>query len=51
MNYAVETLEKEKSLITRALSEWEIHQYPEAKKVREKRLNDINNALEKIKLN
>ena len=49
MNYAIETLEKEKSLLLRALSEWEAYQYPKAKKVRESRLNDINSALELLK--
>lgn len=45
MNYAIETLEKEKDLIEKALSEWECKEYPEAKKERVKRLNDLNNAI------
>lgn len=48
MNYAIETLEKEKALIEKALNEWECKEYPEAKKEREKRLNDINNAINKL---
>jgi hypothetical protein len=45
MNYAIETLEKEKALIEKALNEWETKQYPEAKKQRKKRLNELNNAI------
>jgi len=50
MQYAIETLEKERDLLTRALSNWEIEKYPEAKKIRETRLKDIDSALEKLKL-
>lgn len=45
MNYAIETLEKEKALIEKALTEWETKQYPEAKKQREKRLKELDNAI------
>ena len=50
MNYAIETLEKEKALIEKALNEWECKEYPEAKKEREKRLKELNEALNKLKL-
>lgn len=46
MSYAVEILEKEIILLLKCLNEWDIQTYPEAKKEREKRLNDINNALQ-----
>lgn len=46
MTYAIEILEKEKELLIKCLNEWNIQTYPEAKKEREKRLNDINNALQ-----
>ena len=46
MSYAVEILEKERILLLKCLNEWNTQTYPEAKKEREKRLNDINNALQ-----
>jgi len=49
MNYAIETLEKEKSLIEKALSDWETKQYPEAKKQREKRFGELNEAIKNSK--
>ncbi len=45
MNYAIETLEKEKALIEKALSDWETKNYPQAKEQREKRLNELNEAI------
>jgi hypothetical protein len=50
MKTAVETLEKEIDLITRALTEWESKEYPEAKKRQESKLKELNIALEKLKL-
>ena len=50
MNYAIEILEKEKSLIEKALTNWETKEYPEAKKQREKRLNELNEAIEKLSI-
>ena len=47
--YSIQVLEKEKNLIKDCLSNWEKENYPEAKKEREQRLKDINNALEKLK--
>lgn len=49
MNYAIETLEKEKALIEQALNKWECKEYPEAKKEREKRLKELNEVLNKLK--
>lgn len=48
MMYAVEILEKEKALITAALSKWETEYYPDAKKEREMRLKQLNRAIEVI---
>jgi hypothetical protein len=49
MNYAIETLEKEKALIEKALNGWETKQYPEAKKQREKRLKQLEDAIDELK--
>ena len=51
MNYAIETLEKEKALIEKALTEWETKQYPEAKKQREKRLEQLEDAIDLLNSN
>ena len=48
MNYAIEILENELNMLQRCLNEWDCQTYPEAKKEREKRLNDINNAIDKL---
>jgi hypothetical protein len=48
MKYALEILQKEKDLISDALSKWGMEYYPEAKKVREDRLKQINRAIEVI---
>jgi hypothetical protein len=48
MNYAIEILENELNILQRCLNEWDCQMYPEAKKEREKRLNDINNAINKL---
>tara|TARA_R110000782_G_scaffold139199_1_gene231716 strand:+ start:307 stop:582 length:276 start_codon:yes stop_codon:yes gene_type:complete len=45
MKYAIEVLEKDKELLKRCLSNWEINQYPEAKKERINKLQDLNNAI------
>jgi ribosomal protein L15E len=48
MKYAIEILQKEKDLISDALSKWEMEYYPEAKKVRVDRLKQLNRAIEVI---
>jgi len=48
MSYAIEVLEKEKALIEKALNNWESKEYPEAKKERDKRLKELNEAIEKL---
>jgi len=50
MTHAIQTLEKEKQLLTDCLSDWDLQQYPEARKEREIKLKEINNALEKLRL-
>ena len=45
MNYALETLQKELKLVEKALKGWKDDTYPEAKKLREKRLNDLQEAI------
>jgi hypothetical protein len=49
MNYAVELIIKEISILEKCLIEWETELYPEAKKERDKRLKELNEALNKIK--
>lgn len=48
MTYVICLLEKERDLITRCLNEWESKEYPEAKKEREKRLKELNEAIKKL---
>jgi hypothetical protein len=48
MKYAIEILQKEKDLISDALSKWEMEYYSDAKKAREDRLKQLNRAIEVI---
>ena len=48
MKYAIELIEREINLLQRCLSEWECKEYPDAKKERDKRLNELNEALNKL---
>lgn len=48
LDYAIEVLKNDAKIIKRALSEWELDHYPEARKKREDRLNSINLALKKL---
>jgi len=48
MNYAIQILENEINVIQRCLTEWESKEYQEAKKEREKRLKELNEALNKL---
>lgn len=43
--YSIEVLEKERQLLNDCLSEWDLKQYPEARKERENRLKDIDETL------
>jgi len=49
MEHAIKILEDEKSILNKVLSEWNIEGYEEAKKIRLKRLKDLNQALKIIK--
>ena len=49
MTYAIELLEKEKRQLETILNSWEVNHYPDARKERDNRLKDINDALEKLR--
>jgi len=49
MNHAIEILEKEKELLERCLSDWDLKHYPEARKNRNCKLRDLKNAINKLK--
>jgi len=49
MSYALKILNDEKFRIEQALSEWDLNKYPEARKERKKRLEDIDNIINLIK--
>ncbi len=46
MNYAIEILKKDKILLEKALEGWKSVLYPEARKDRDKKLKEINAAIE-----
>jgi len=48
MNYAIELIENEISILQRCLSAWECKEYQDAKKQRDKRINELNEALEAL---
>lgn len=48
MNYAIQILEREIKALQRCLNEWECKEYPDAKKERDKRLNELNEALNRL---
>ena len=48
MNYAIEVLEKEKTLLLKCLSDWDIKLYPEAFKERNNRIKDIEKAIQTL---
>ena len=50
MEYVINLLEKDKTILERCLSEWETKEYPIAKKEREDKLNEINKAINILKL-
>ena len=49
MNYAIQILETERKQLETILNHWELSHYPEARKERDNRLNDIKQALELLK--
>jgi len=48
VNYAIQILKKEKDLLQRCLEDGNWEGYTEAKKDRDKKLEDINEALSKL---
>ena len=48
MNYAIEILEKEKTLLLKCLCEWESKEYPEAFKERNNKVKDIEKAIQTL---
>ena len=44
MEYSIEVLEKEIKHLTECLSEWDLKHYPEARKVRQLKLDDLQKA-------
>ncbi len=49
MDYVIEILERERSILERCLNNWESEQYSEAKKERDKRLKEVLSAIELLK--
>ena len=45
MKYVIEVLEKEKRILIDCLSAWELESHPEARKERERRLNELAKAI------
>lgn len=50
MNYSIEILEKEKKQLADCLSNWDLNQYPEARKERQKRLEDLDECITILKM-
>tara|TARA_R110001606_G_scaffold240837_1_gene388863 strand:- start:576 stop:737 length:162 start_codon:yes stop_codon:yes gene_type:complete len=49
MNYAIQTLEDEKAIIEKCLSKWDKDHYPQAYADRNRKIKEINEALEILK--
>jgi len=45
MNYSIETLEKERKQLSDCLSEWHLNHYPDARKERQKRYDDLDECI------
>jgi hypothetical protein len=50
MNYSIEILEKEKQILKACLSEWQSNNYPDAKKERQKRYDDLEECITILKM-
>lgn len=48
MNYAIEVLEKEKTLLLKCLSDWDCKQYPEAFKERNDKVKNIEKSIQTL---
>ena len=46
MNYAIEILEAERKMLENILSDWEFAHYPDARKQRDRKLKDLEKAIE-----
>ena len=49
MEYVLNILRKERSILEKCLTEWETKEYPLAKKEREDMLYEVNKAIEILK--
>lgn len=49
MSYAIQTLREEAALIEKSLSNWDIDHYPEAHKIRNARLKNLEESIEILK--
>lgn len=49
MNYSIEILEKEYHLLNNCLTGWDLNHYPEARKDRQKRLDDVFQCISILK--
>lgn len=50
MNYSIEILEKEYHLLNSCLTSWDLNHYPEARKDRQKRLDDVTECIAILKM-
>jgi hypothetical protein len=50
MNYSIEILEKEKHLLNSCLTSWDLKHYPESRKDRQKRVDDIELCIRVLKM-
>lgn len=48
MNYAIEILEKEKTLLLKCLTDWDVKEYPESLKDRNNKIKDIEKAIQTL---
>jgi hypothetical protein len=48
MNYSIEILEKEKTLLLKCLNDWDVKEYPEALKDRNNKIKDIEKAIQTL---
>ena len=48
MNHAIHILKTEQKILKKCLSEWDLKNYPEARKLREKKLKQITEVLNKL---
>ena len=49
MNHPIHVLSIEQKMLKKCLSEWDVKHYPEARKVRDNKLKQITEAINKLK--